>query len=231
MGIDDARVRVVPSGVDLSRFSPLGTPPRSRRARPRVLSLSRLVERKGVGNVVEAIAKLPDVELLIAGGPPAALLEDEPEAARIVALTERLGVADRVRVLGAVRREDVPDLIRSVDVVACCPWYEPFGIVAVEALACGVPVVASRVGGLAETVQHGVTGLHVAPRAPREIANALATLLADDALRRRMGRAGVRRARRYAWPRVTGEIYDVLAELCEEARFTAVPRHPEVVHR
>src|ERR671913_424072 len=82
-------------------------------------------------------------------------------------------VAPRVRLLGGVARADLPDLLRSADVVACCPWYEQFGMVAVEAMACGVPVVASDVGGLAESVQDGVTGLLVPARRPDRIPHAL----------------------------------------------------------
>jgi D-inositol-3-phosphate glycosyltransferase len=175
-----------------------------------VLVLSRLVERKGIGNVIEAIAAVPRAQLVIAGGPPAALVDDDPEAARFASLAERLGVRDRVEIIGGVARERVPALLRSADVVACCPWYEPFGIVAVEAMACGVPVVASHVGGLAETVIDGVTGFHVPPRAPDRIATAIDTLLDDAPMRRRMGKAGAQRARRYGWPRIARETYDVL---------------------
>jgi D-inositol-3-phosphate glycosyltransferase len=218
LGVDPAHVHVIPCGVDLRRFTPHG--PRAPRdpQRPRVLVLSRLVERKGIGNVIEAIAQLRGVDLLIAGGPPAALVDDDVEACRFNALARRLGVDDRVELLGGVAREHVPALIRSADVVVCCPWYEPFGIVAVEAMACGVPVVASRVGGLAETVVDGITGLHVPARAPHRIAGALATLLADRALRHRLGEAGARRAQRYGWPRIAAKTYDVLAELADTPR-------------
>jgi glycosyltransferase involved in cell wall biosynthesis len=189
-----------------------------------VLVLSRLVERKGIGNVIEAVAQLPGVELLIAGGPPAALVDDDVEACRFAALARGLGVDDRVELLGGVERERVPALIRSADVVVCCPWYEPFGIVAVEAMACGVPVVASDVGGLAETVTDGVTGLRVPARAPHRIAAALATLLASAGFRRRLGDAGARRAQRYGWRRVAGETYDALAELVCTPSYVAVRR-------
>jgi glycosyltransferase involved in cell wall biosynthesis len=216
MGVAESRTRVVPCGVDLAHFAPVGAigPVETRRGeRPRVLTVSRLVERKGIGNVIEAVAMLPGVELVIAGGPPTALVDDDPEAARFAALARELGVADRVELIGGVAREHVPALMRSADVVACCPWYEPFGMVAVEAMACGVPVVASRVGGLAETVLDGVTGIHVPARSPHRIASALAKLLADADLRAGMGRAGARRARRYGWSRIACETYDVLAEL------------------
>jgi glycosyltransferase involved in cell wall biosynthesis len=180
--------------------------------------VSRLVERKGIGNVIEAVRSLHDVELLVAGGPPADELGTDPEAVRLLALAEDLGVSDRVRLLGGVPRTELPSLFRSADVVACCPWYEQFGMVAVEAMACGVPVVASAVGGLAETVQDGVTGLHVPPRQPARIATAVAALLADPERRRCMGAAGVSRARRYGWDRIAAETLELGRSLVATAR-------------
>jgi D-inositol-3-phosphate glycosyltransferase len=124
-------------------------------------------------------------------------------------------LSDRVDMRGGVARERVPALIRSADVVTCCPWYEPFGIVAVEAMACGRPVVASHVGGLAETIEHEVTGLHVPPRDPRRIAEAITTLLDDPSLRGRLGAAGAERAQRYDWPQIASETYEALEALVE----------------
>ena len=108
-----------------------------------------------------------------------------------------------MRFLGSVPRDRVPALLRSADVAICVPWYEPFGIVPLEAMACGVPVLATAVGGLTDTVVDGVTGFHVPPRRPRAIAEKLKWLLRDAALRKRFGEAGVERARsRYGWDTV-----------------------------
>jgi glycosyltransferase involved in cell wall biosynthesis len=126
-------------------------------------------------------------------------------------------VAGRVRLLGGVERAALPALLRSADVVACCPWYEQFGMVAVEAMACGVPVVVSAVGGLAETVQDGVTGVHVPPRRPDRIADAMTELLDDPERRRCMGAAGVSRAQRYGWDRIAAETLEVGRSLVSTA--------------
>ena len=203
LGADRSRISVVPCGVDVGLFKPDGPAERRRDGVARVVVLTRLVERKGVGNVIAAVSELPGVELVVAGGGDAACLEDDPEARRLQSLAATLGVADRVHLLGRVARERVPGLLRSADVVVCAPWYEPFGIVPLEAMACGRPLVASAVGGLIDTVVHGVTGLHVPPRRPDCIADALRLLLADAGLRARLGAAGVERARdRYTWGRV-----------------------------
>jgi D-inositol-3-phosphate glycosyltransferase len=125
-------------------------------------------------------------------------------------LAERHGVSDRVHFLGRVAHGDVPALLRSADVLVCVPWYEPFGIVPLEGMACGVPVVASAVGGLTDTVVDGLTGVLVRPRRPEEVARAVNHLLADDRRRAALGAAGYRRVRaRYTWSRVTDCLIDV----------------------
>ncbi len=212
-GADLDHISVVPCGVDLEHFCPQGPSEPRRRRRPRVVVVSRLVERKGIGNVIAALPALPGVELIVAGGPSADLLDGDDEARRFQGLAQLLGVADRVELRGAVPRQHLPALLRSADVVACCPWYEPFGLVAVEAMACGVPVVASAVGGLAESVVDGVTGLHVPPRSPGSIADALGRLLYDEGRRRSMGEAGRQRAQRFGWDRVAAQTLAVAEQV------------------
>ena len=224
MGADPDRVAVVPCGVDLDRFRPDAGEQRSgadiagpRRLRHRVVAASRLVPRKGVADLIRALPLVPDVELVVAGGGPAGMVLDEPEGARLLDLAASSGVAGRVSLLGAVPREDMPDLLRSADVVACCPWYEPFGLVAVEAMACGVPVLATSVGGLAESVVDGVTGVLVQPRDHRSIARGLLDLLADERRRTRMGHHATLRSLSYGWDDVAGRTLDVVAG-CRSAR-------------
>jgi D-inositol-3-phosphate glycosyltransferase len=224
LGADPTRITVVPCGVDLTRFRARGVREPTPGGTARVVVLGRLVERKGVGNVIEAMASVPDAELVIAGGPVPGLLDDDADVARLRVTAQRFGVSDRVDVRGAVAREDVPALLRSADVVACCPWYEPFGMVALEAMACGRPVVASRVGGLAETVLDGVTGLHVAPRRPDQIAAAIRTLLETPSMSRQFGRAASRRAQRYSWDRVAGDTVDVYRQVHARAALTSQRR-------
>jgi D-inositol-3-phosphate glycosyltransferase len=225
LGADAGRIHVVPCGVDLDVFRPDGpAEPRSRNLR-RVVVVSRLVERKGIGNVISAISRVPRCELIVAGGPKPERLADDPDVARYRTLASRLGVADRVHFIGSLPRERVPSLLRSADVVASAPWYEPFGIVPLEAMACGVPLIATAVGGLTDTVVDGVTGFHVPPRRPSEIARKLRWLLSDPELRRRMGAAGVERARsRYGWDTVAEQVMDAYAVVMGRAARTAARR-------
>ena len=206
-------------GVDLDAFSTAG-PVAARGERPRIIGVGRLVPRKGFDTVIEALPAIQDAEFLIVGGPSLRDLDDDPEVRRLSALADRLGVADRVVFTGAVARKDMPPLLRSADVVTCTPWYEPFGIVPLEAMACGVPVVASAVGGMLDTVVHDVTGRLVSPRRPRECADAVTTILRDSFLRRSLGLAGRDRAcARYSWDRVAADtlrIYDQLVGASEQ---------------
>jgi len=217
------RLTAIPCGVDLGLFSPQGRRARRRPGMRRIVCVGRLVERKGVGNAISALAALPDTELVVVGGPPRAQLGTDPEARRLRALAEEAGVAGRVELRGRKGRADVAALLRSADAAVCVPWYEPFGIVPLEAMACGTPVVAAAVGGMIDTVVDGVTGVHVPPRDPLRLAETLAALLADHARREAYGRAGVERARRrYGWPRVTAATLDVYARVLGRAQ----PRSP-----
>jgi len=194
----------VPPGVDIERFRPLSADAR-RQARaafgvpddaPLVVSVSRLVPRKGMDVLVEAATALvpsfPTLRVLIGG--------DGRDGPRLEALTRSAGAP--VRLLGRVPDDRLPALLGAADVfVMACRnrWLgleqEGFGIVFLEAAACGVPQVAGRSGGADEAVVHGETGLVVDdPRDPGHLAAALRRLLSDDTARRRMGRAARRRS-------------------------------------
>jgi glycosyltransferase involved in cell wall biosynthesis len=221
LGLHPDRSSVIPCGVDTSVFRPLPVP---RAERPQLLVIGRIVERKGVGNVIEALAELPGVDLVVAGGPATDLLDTDPEVQRLRALTERLGLTDRVTFLGAVDRADVPALMCSADVVVAVPWYEPFGIVPVEAMACGRSVVGSAVGGLLDTVVPGVTGDLVPPRRPDLLAPALRRILADEERRADYGRAGRARAvSTYQWRQVAAATEEVYASVVAGRPRTSQP--------
>jgi glycosyltransferase involved in cell wall biosynthesis len=205
LGAENGRVDVIPSGVDLAAFTPDG-PRAARNRHRRLLTVSRLVPRKGVDDAIRALASLPDAELVVIGGPSREALDSDEEARRLLGLAHDLGVEDRVVMLGSVPHLELAPWLRSADLVLCLPWYEPFGIVPLEAMACQVPVVASAVGGLLDTVVDGVTGVHVPARDPDAAAAAVARLLRDAPRRETLGRNGARRAVRYGWDQISASV-------------------------
>jgi glycosyltransferase involved in cell wall biosynthesis len=224
LGLRSERVSIVPCGVDTSVFTPRG-PVAPRSERPRLLVLGRLVERKGQDDAVRALTAVPDAELVVVGGPPADELDADPEVRRLRAVAAEAGVGDRLVFTGAVPRGDVPAWVRSADVVLAVPWYEPFGITPLEAMACGRPVVATAVGGLVDSVADGVTGELVPPRDPERLGAVVAALLADPDRRAAYGAAGVARVRaRYRWSRVVEDTETVYRQVLAARRPVEVAR-------
>nr|WP_241534071.1 glycosyltransferase [Clavibacter michiganensis] len=239
-GVDAARITVIPCGVDIEHFMPRsddGDGDAADADRPmRVMVVGRLVPRKGVDLAIEALGILArrgrtDVELVVVGGSgDAASGSDDPEARRLMDAARAAGVADRVRLHGRVSQADMPAVMRTADVVVCAPWYEPFGIVPLEAMASGVPVVASAVGGLTDSVVDGVTGILVPPRDPAAIADALGELLADPARQRALGRAGRDRMEHgYAWSTVAARTAEAYRGAIQAAAPDDLPADPTVV--
>jgi glycosyltransferase involved in cell wall biosynthesis len=220
LGVPRQHIRLVPSGVDATRFTPAG-PVALVPGTGRILSVGRLVERKGYADLIEAMRLLPDAEAVIVGGPPVTELGDDPVAQHLLSLARERGVADRVTLTGAVPREEMPMWYRSADLVACPAWYEPFGLTPLEAMACGVPVVAYAVGGFIDTVVDNVTGHLVPPRDWRALAKTLRMLLTDAVRRLEFGAAAVDRATEcYSWARTADQllaIYRRLADVREPA--------------
>lgn len=168
---------------------------------------------------VTALTRLPDAELLIVGGPPPGLLGADPEVLRLRDVACLAGVADRVRFTGAVRHDEVAPLLRGTDVVVCPGEDEPYGAVALEAMACARPVVATAVGAHLETVADPDCGRLVPPRDPDALARAVAGLLAEPSLRAGCGAAGRRRALSlYDWTRVATATEAVYGEVCGTPR-------------
>ncbi len=176
-----------------------------------VLAIGRLVPEKGFDVFLRALAQAcrhrPELRAVIAG--------DGPHAARLRDLADELGLGARVCFTGWVDPGAVPALIRSASaVVVPSRWQEPFGLVALQAMQAGIPVIAARSGGLTEIVDDGETGLLVPPDDHMALASALVGLLADPSRRAHMGRAGARRAATdFAWPACVRAYDAVYAEL------------------
>jgi glycosyltransferase involved in cell wall biosynthesis len=234
-GASPGRVEMVPLGVDTALFRPLDRREARRRLGlgltdddPVLVYVGRLLQRKDVRSVVEASALLAKGEelggrqtkLLVVGGE--SRLPDPiatPEIGELQRLAATLGVTDRVIFTGKRDREELSDYYNAGDVMVTTPWYEPFGLTPLEAMACGVPVVGADVGGIAFTVLHGETGLLVPPRSPAALAAALRGLLANPERRARLGAAGRRRVEaEFSWRVVAERTAALYAAVCEEAR-------------
>ena len=127
-------------------------------------------------------------------------------------LRDELGLGEVVTFLGKRAQETLPDYYVAADVVVMPSLYESFGMVALEAMACGTPVVASQVGGLAYLVRDGETGYLVPDRDPAELADRLSRLLSNPQLRAQMGAQAVLHARTYAWPDITRKVIGLYAD-------------------
>jgi D-inositol-3-phosphate glycosyltransferase len=224
---DPAKIAVVPCGFDPSELSPISKPlarfalnlPPDERV---ILQLGRMVPRKGVETVVRGLGRLVrqhdiPTRLLIVGGE-----SDEPDPAvtpeigRLMRVAEEEGVADYVTFVGRRGREALKYYYSAADVFVTVPWYEPFGITPVEAMACGTPVVGSDVGGIKFSVRDGETGYLVPPKDPDRLGERLAHLYRHPKLLALLSRQAVRRANDlFTWGRITelmAEVYeDVLA--------------------
>ncbi len=219
------RIRVVPPGVDLQRFYPIP----AGQARQRVgldptchsiLFVGRIEPLKGIDTLLRAIAqiacKTPELVcglcVPIIGGDPHSP-QDNEEMFRLQLLREELGIGEVVAFLGAQAQDTLQYYYAAAEVVVMPSDYESFGMVALEAMACGTPVIASDVGGLAHLVQHGKTGYRVPARDPAALAAKITRLLTDEGLRRRMGHRAACWAEKYAWPLVADRIEGVYGEM------------------
>lgn len=213
-GADERKITVIPCGVDLTEFHPI--PKREARARiglkgqeRMVLQLGRLVPRKGIETAIRGFSELVNrhqikAQLLIVGGDSASpdpLLT--PEMGRLQLIAGQCRIAEQVTFAGARPRAELKNYYNAADAFVSTPWYEPFGITPIEAMACGTPVVGSRVGGIKHTVADQETGFLVPPRDPVALGNKLALLLGDRKLRQRLSRNSIQRVNEhFTWKKV-----------------------------
>lgn len=222
-----SRVITIPPGVNLSRFYPI--PPDEAKAvvgiptdGEMILYVGRIEPLKGLDTPIHSIAHIlrtgslaccPHYLAVIGGDAAASPEAMNAEMARLQALTRDLGVDDLVLFLGKRSQDSLPYYYSAAQVVVVPSHYESFGMVALEAMACGTPVVASQVGGLAFLVQDGITGYVVPNNEPTVLAERLAYLVSNPEIRRQMGRQASDYARSYAWELITARIMKVYSEL------------------
>jgi D-inositol-3-phosphate glycosyltransferase len=226
---DERRIRVISPGVDTERFHPMPSAYSKERIglcadRRVILFVGRIVPLKGIDTLLRAIAAIvkkhpelrEDLCVPIIGGEPDRGREDE-EMARLEVLKEELGIGDIVTFLGARDQDELQHYYSAAEVVVVPSDYESFGMVALEAMACGAPVIASDVGGLATLVRNGRTGYRVPARDPDALAAKINRLLTDEGLRLRIGQRASCWAEGFAWPRIADQIEAVYAELADSA--------------
>lgn len=221
---DSTRIEVVPPGVDHAFFSP-GSRAGARRAlglpvdAPVLLFVGRVQPLKGLGVAIATLAEVrrrwPSAVLLAVGGPSGT--EGEIELASCRTLADDLGVADAIRWVDPQPHHLLSTYYRAAEVVLVPSRSESFGLVALEAAACGVPVVAAAVGGLRTVVVDGVTGTLVEGRDPLDHAAAVIRLLAEPDVAERFGAAAARHARQYTWSMTAARLRRMYADLTERA--------------
>lgn len=221
----ERKLDIIPPGVDLSHFYPIaadeakmfvGLKPDDRM----VLFVGRIEPLKGVDTLIQAMSciKLQDrgkpVHLAIIGGEPDASPRDmSAEMVRLQKLCDELGVDQTVVFLGKRGQDTLPYYYSAAEVVVMPSHYESFGLVALEAMACGAPVIASDVGGLGFLVQDGETGFTVPDGDPHLLCERLTLLLNDGQLRQRMGRQAAEYAQDYSWNKIARRIADLYDDL------------------
>jgi len=226
-GANPAKIAVIPCGVDLSLFRPIPMDEARERLdicerKHMVLFVGRIERLKGIDTLLEAMAIVvrdfpnwqEEICVCIVGGDASedsAIVDKEMQ--RLQDLRAELGIADLVTFLGAQAQDALPDHYSAADVVVMPSYYESFGMVALEAMACGTPVIASQVGGLSFTVQDGVTGFLVPGQDPPALAEKITLLLKDQALRNKLGTQGIERAEQHSWARIADQVISLYSDL------------------
>jgi D-inositol-3-phosphate glycosyltransferase len=224
---DPTRLTVVQPGVDLERFRPAPVD-RARFGLPErghvVAFVGRIQPLKGPDVLIRALPDMPGVTVVICGGPSGSGL-DRPTS--LIELADSLGVSDSVRFLPPQTGDDLAALYRAADLVAVPSHNESFGLVALEAQACGTPVVAASVGGLVTAVRDGVSGVLVDGHDPADWARVLSKLLAEPRRLDKLSIGAVRHAANFSWDRTAEGLLRVYREAVTEHRALIAARLSE----
>jgi glycosyltransferase involved in cell wall biosynthesis len=220
LAVPKSAVRVIPCGIDTELFTPDGDRT-ERGTRPRLIAFAPEGTTAGLESVIRSLTQLPEAELVIVGGPDARHMPRTGPFRELAQLATAVGVRSRITFAGEVGQAALPALLRSADVMVSASPYEPAGTAAVQAMACGTPVVVSAVGAHKDAVVDGITGLLVAPEHPAMLAQRVRMLLARPVLRQAYGIAAADRARsRYSQDRI-GQETAAAYERCLRSRSAA----------
>ncbi len=213
-----SKIEVIPCGVDLELFRPRDKQIARRRLglkdRRIILFVGRMDPLKGLDILLQAVAGLEDREglrVLVAGGS----LDGDEGLSQYYNKASEMGIAGLVSFLGSLEQDELPYYYSAADICIVPSYYESFSLVAVEALACGTPVIASRVGGLTGIVRDGETGFLVPWRCPDPFSERLEMLLGNDMLREHFGRAARKSVEKYAWRNIAARVQDMYETLTE----------------
>ena len=228
LGVRRARARVVPCGVDTELFTPDG-PAAARNGHPRLLAGQTLTASRGLEIAVRALAEIPDTELVVAGDPSHGKLSDDSAYRDLERIAKSLRVSDRLVFTGAVAGGEFPALLRSADLLVSTAPYEPVGMVSIQAMACGTPVVAATAGAETDAVIDSTTGLLLPPGRPMQLARQIRRLLGNSMQLEAYGIAAADRAKsRYSWERIARETLAAY-ETCRRSPEPAAVRDVEPV--
>ena len=205
-GVPAERLVVNPSGFDPALFAGSGRDVFPSVARPRIGYVGRLAPQKRADRLVQAVGRMRETAALV-------LVGDGPDRALVRRLVAASPARERITEVGFVDHTSVPAVLSSLDVLVLPSAYEEMGSVLTEAMAAGLPVVASDVGGIPEVVRHGETGLLVPPDDVDALAAALDRIVADPDLRARLAAGARARARSYAWPALAGRVAEIYARV------------------
>ena len=214
-GATAERIDVVPCGVDLARFRPLDKSLARRElglnGEKTVLFVGRMEPLKGLDVLLSAAARVdePRLKVLVVGGDG----EATEELRRLRALSDDLGIGEQVCFVGPVGHDKLPLFYNAADLCVVPSYYESFCLVALEAMACGTPVVGSRVDGLTVTIRDGETGYLVAGRGPQPFAERMSLLLGDEELRESIGRSASESAADFSWSNVADAVERIYGEM------------------
>lgn len=205
LSVPKSAIRVIPAGIDAAQFSSPGT--RVRKAASASLVTVADSEARGVATVIRALPQLPGASLTIVGGPDVRHMPRSGPFRAAAQLAADLGVRNQVTFAGELSDDELTGLLRAADVMVSATGYAPAGMPVLQAMACGLPVVASAVGGQRDAVIDGITGLLIAPDNPAVLAQRLRALLGRPAMLQAFGIAAADRAiSRYSIDRVAMEM-------------------------
>lgn len=233
-GASANKIQVIPAGVNLQRFKPVDKNYSRRKIGYStkdkiILFVGRIEKRKGIDTLIEALpktakklgqAEAKNIKLIIVGGNPLKrkmIKEEIKEFSRLEKIVKKLSLEKIINFVGGKPQDELKYYYSAADIVCVPSYYEPFGMVTIEAMACGTPVIGSRVGGIQTTIKNGKNGFLVPAKNPEALADKLIKVLSDDKLRKRLGQTAVAIINhRYTWKVIAKDASDLYKKIIKD---------------